>query len=197
LRSFNTDEICKLGWEWGYLAKNEVDGLGYYRLADVAASVEAPLKPDAYLSARDEETVLINLHTIPYVALEQLNQIAFLKCEDDGEITAVPDLIRMGTAAPDTGESPLMTWLQKNIPAFAKAQKTIKARWGKQIVHTNLHIARVKDFALRVQLEQKLKPYECITLDDEYIAFPPKVLSKVTRIIEQAGHVIKKYEGRR
>ena len=90
-----------------------------------------------------------------------------------------------------------MNWLTDNIPAFAKAQKTIKTRWGKQIVHTNLHIARVKDFALRVQIEQKLKPHECITLDDEYIAFSPKVLSKVTRIIEQAGHVVKKYEGRR
>ena len=192
LRSFDAKDLCELGWKWGYLAKNGVEGKSYYRLASTATADEKPLAPATYLSALDKETVRVDLHTIPYAALEQLNKVAYLKIEA-GELTAVPDLIQMGSAPQANLDSPLMTWLTTHIPAFAEAQKTIAARWGKQIVHTNLHIARVKDLALRVKLERELTDQECVILSDEYIAFPPKALSKVKRIVDQLGHVIKNH----
>lgn len=192
--SFDTAAICRLGWEWGYLAKNSVNGQDFYRLATPEDIDSTERKPTDYLSVIDEQTVLINLQTTPYPALEQLNQIAYLEIEDS-ELTAVPHLIRMGATSQNTLNSPLMAWLVRRIPAFAATAKLVKKRWGKQIVHTNLHIARVKDFALRVRIERALKAHELIALSDEYIAFPPKLLPKVKKIVNQAGHIIKKHEG--
>ncbi|MCP4429222.1 MAG: hypothetical protein GY803_32460 [Chloroflexi bacterium] len=193
-RSFDTDAICRLGWEWGYLAKNIAAGQSYYRLADLKEPDSPEYAPADYLSVVDEQTALVNLQTIPYPALEQLNQIAFLAIQE-WKLTAVPDFIRMGAVPQDVLESPLLAWLIRRIPAFAQTHKSVQARWGKQIVHTNLQLARVKDLALRVRLERALKPHELVVLSDEYIAFPPKLLSKVKRIVAQAGHVVKHYEG--
>jgi len=192
--SFDTTAICRLGWEWGYLAKNSIDGQGLYRLVTPEDIDGTERMPAEYLSVIDDQAVLINLQTIPYPALEQLNQIAYLEIRE-WKLTAVPHLIRMGAVSQDTLNSPLMAWLVRRIPAFAETVKTVKKRWGKQIVHTNLHIARVKDFALRVRIERALKTHELVALSDEYIAFPPKLLPKVKKIVNQAGHIIKNHEG--
>jgi hypothetical protein len=192
LHTFDTEKVCALGYKWGYLAKNLDDGRSWYRLAAKETAAEKPPVPADYLSALDEETARVDLRAIPYAALEQLNQIAYLQLKDGG-MTAVPHLIRMGTAPQTILDSPLPAWLKDTIPAFAQAQKTIKSRWGKQIVHTNLHVARVKDLALRVKIEHTLKS-QCVVLSDEYIAFPLKALTKVNRIVAQAGHVVKKVE---
>lgn len=195
LRSFNTEDICNMGWQWGYLAKNLSDGSSYYRLAAPEAPQAASLEePDNYLSVLDDNAVAIDLQKVPYDMLAQLNQMAFLQL-DAGRITAVPHLARMGETAQTLSQSPLLTWLKANSPAFADAWKTVNTRWGKQIIHTNLHVARIKDLALRVKITQTLKPHECLSLSDEYIAFPPKLLPKVKRIVEQAGHVIKNHGG--
>ena len=79
LRSFDPNDLCELGWKWGYLAKNVAEGSSYYRLASMSTADEKPLAPAKYLSALDKETVRVDLHTIPYAALEQLNQVAYLK----------------------------------------------------------------------------------------------------------------------
>ncbi|MCP4357935.1 MAG: hypothetical protein GY796_07970 [Chloroflexi bacterium] len=192
LRTLDTEKICQLGWKWGYLAQNEVNGRTCYRLAGAEPAAAEPPPPADYLSALDEETALLNLRTIPYTVFEQLSQIADLKVTD-GKMTAVPNFIRMGVAPQNILVSPLMGWLSDNIPAFAAMQKTIKSRWGKQIVHSNLLVARVKDLPLRIKIERTLKPTEFIPLSDEYIAFPPKALAKVKRIVAQMGHVVKNY----
>ncbi len=193
-RSFDSDKVCRLGWEWGYLAKNDADGQPVYRLADLEETNRSKETPADYLSVLDEQTAVINLETIPYLALEQLNQIAYLAIQE-GKLTAVADFIRMGAALPNVLESPLMAWLIQHIPVFAQTQKSVRAKWGKQIVHTNLQVAQVKDLALRIRIERALKPYELLVLNDEYIAFPPNLLPKVKKIVTQAGHVIKQYEG--
>ena len=192
--SFDVAAICRLGWEWGYLAGNSAGDQPCYRLAAPEEAGDEPA-PATYLSVLDERTAFVNLQTIPYTALEQLNQIAYLAIQGEG-LTAVSDFIHMGAATQDTLNSPLTAWLVSNIPAFAETRKTIEKRWGKQIVHTNLHIARVKDFALRVKIERALKENELTILSDEYIAFPPKLLPKVQKIVDQAGHVVKNFEGK-
>ncbi len=192
LRTFDTEKICQLGWKWGYLAQNKVDERTYYRLVSTEPATAEPPPPADYLSTLNEETALLNLRAIPYVAFEQLSQIADLKVVN-GKMTATPNFIRMGATPQNILDSPLMEWLSDNIPAFAAMQKTIKSRWGKQIVHSNLLVARVKDLPLRIKIERTLKPTEFIPLSDEYIAFPPQALAKVKRIVAQMGHVVKKY----
>lgn len=189
LYQFDTEALCQLGWQWGYLAQNGVNGRFYYHLATTEPTSEPP-PPAAYLSAADDKTVRINLQMIPYAALEQLNQIVEMQM-DGGELTAVPHFARMGAAPPEMASLPLMSWLRDNVPAFATAQKTIQSRWGQQIVHNNLLIAHVKDLPLRVKIEQTLDSSEFIALSDEYIAFSPQALTKVKRIVTQMGLVIK------
>ncbi len=115
LRSFKTENLCKTGWLWGYLAKTSAAEQSYYRLAGAEVSDGQPPQPAAHLSAPDQQKVEVDLQTIPYLALEQLNQVAFLKM-DEGRITAVPHLMRMGEAPQEILTSPLMVWLQKNNP---------------------------------------------------------------------------------
>lgn len=188
--TLDADEVCHLGWTWGFLARNGIAKQPVYRLAALPSSDDVAVAPPDYLSATSNQMARVNLRTIPPMALEQLSQIADLTVQK-GELTAVSNLISMSTAPASLFNTPLFTWLIKHIPAFAQTYKTIKARQGKQILHTNLHIAQVKDLTLRVRLERALKPHELIVLADEYIAFPPKLLSKVTQIVSQAGHIVK------
>jgi len=68
----------------------------------------------------------------------------------------------------------------------------VEARWGKQIVHTNLLIARITDPALRVQIERAAAiPNSLIVLSDEYIAFPRAMLGVIEKTLARSGHVIK------
>ncbi|MBK8984932.1 MAG: hypothetical protein IPM39_02445 [Chloroflexi bacterium] len=186
-----SEEVCHLGWQWGYLARQGENGRYHYRLADLDPTDETALAPDDYLTVINDHTVRVNLHTIPYLALEQLNQMAHFTLTD--ELYAVPNLVRTGEAL-SLRSAPLVQWLIQHAPAFATTWQTAQKRWGKQIVHSNLMIACVTDLTLRVQLERGLKSDEFIVLADEYVAFPPKAINKVKRIVEQAGHVIKYYE---
>lgn len=186
-----TEDLCHLGWQWGYLARQKGNGRYHYRLADLDPTDESAPAPDAYLTVVNDHTVRVNLHTIPYLALEQLNRIAHFTLTD--ELCAVPNLIRTGEAI-SLRSTPLVQWLVQHTPAFADTWQTAQKRWGKQIIHHNLFIACVTDLTLRVQLERGLKSDEFLVLSDEYVAFPPKAINKVKRIVEQAGHVIKYYE---
>lgn len=186
-----TDDLCRLGWEWGYLAQNEVNGRFHYRLADLDPTPETTPTPDTYLSVSDDHTICVNLRTIPYLALEQLNRIAGFILTD--QLYAAPDFVRTG-AAISLQTTPLVQWLIQNVPAFAHTWQLAQKRWGKQIIHHNLYVACVTDLVLRVQLERGLSSDEFLVLSDEYVAFPPKIINKVKRIVEQAGHVIKYHE---
>lgn len=186
-----SENVCHLGWEWGYLARQESNGRSHYRLADLDPIPEAVPPPDAYLEIVNDQTVRVNLHTIPYLALEQLNQIAYLTLTD--ALYAVPSLVRAGESL-SLQTTPFVEWLIQHVPAFAKTWKTAQKRWGKRIIHHNLLIACITDLTLRIQLERGLKSDEFLVLSDEYVAFAPKAINKVKRIVEQAGHVIKYYE---
>jgi hypothetical protein len=187
----DTDGLCHLGWKWGYLARNEANGRFYYRLADLDPTPETAPSPHTYLTVINDHTVSVNLQTVPYLALEQLNQIAYFTLTD--QLYAAPDLARTG-AAISLRTTPLVQWLIQHVPAFANTWQLAQKRWGKQIIHHNLFIACVTDLALRVQLERGLKSSEFLILSDEYVAFPSKAINKVKRIVEQAGHVIKYHE---
>ena len=96
----------------------------------------------------------------------------------------------MGRATPQERNSPLSLWLAKNIPAFEKALDAVNEKWGKNILHENLLIARVRDLNLRVQLERELGQ-NAIILNKEFIAFPSAFRSSVEKILRKTGFVTK------
>ena len=185
------EKICQAGWQWGCLFKQVAEDQAYYRLPgdDVLAGME--LAPGRYLHLNSAHTLGVNLHLIPYQSLEYLARAANLQVVDR-QLVASPHLAKMGRALASIRSHPLTGWLQENVPAFAEALKTLKQRWGKQIVHQDLLIAKIKDLSLKVAIEKAMTdPSQVIFLPDDFIAFPRSQVGAVEKLVAKAGHVIK------
>ncbi len=189
------EEVCRAGWRWGYLARQEVDGVTYYRRAE--KETEPDTAPQYYLYAPDDRDLIVNLETIPYQALEYLDQISDLRMADASGpcLAASPSLVKMGRSLAAIRKQPLTQWLRENAPAFCQALETVEQRWGKQIVHQDLLVAKVNDLGLKVQLERAFPdPRKVLFLPNGYIAFPRRMLTKVETVVTKAGHVIRLVE---
>lgn len=189
------EDICTTGWRWGYLARQEVDGTIYYRSA--AKRTDEDVEPEDYLQVSDERHLLVNLETIPYQALDYLNRTTELHVADaDGPyLAASPNLTKIGRSLKSIQEQPLTPWLRENAPTFRRALEAAEERWGQQIIHQNLLIARVDDLGLKVQLEEAFQnPRKVLFLPNDYIAFPQDMLREVKKVVTGAGHVIKEVE---
>jgi hypothetical protein len=188
-------QICQAGWKWGCLARQEVDGVTYYRLPEKKA--EAAIEPERYLLATAGQPLVVNLETVPYTNLEHLARISSLEVMDSvqGLLTAVPNLIQMGKALPSVRGHWLAQWLQEQVPTFRQTLKMVEQRWGKQIVHEDLLIARIGDLGLRVQLEKAFPdPKEVVFLPNDYIAFPRALWTAIQKVVTKSGHVIKRVQ---
>ena len=186
------EEVCRAGWRWGYLARQEVDGVTYYRRAE--KKTEPDTAPQYYLYAPNDRYLIVNLETIPYQKLEYLDQISDLRNADVSGpcLAASPNLIKMGRSLRTIQEQPLTQWLREKAPAFRQALETVEQRWGKQIVHQGLIVAKVNDLGLKVQLERAFPdPRKALFLPNDYIAFPRRMLTKVETVVTKAGHVIR------
>lgn len=189
--------ICEAGWRWGYLARQEAAGQLVYRLAS-DRQAEVAVDPAHYLSVANNGAVIIALAAIPYAVLEQVAFIADLQRANTGpDLIASPNLVRLGRLTPAARDHPVLQWLRDHAPAFQQAFTVAKARWGKQIVHTNLMVARITDPGLRVQIERALPASDTlVTLSDEYIAFPVGAFQIIEKMVAKAGYVIKTVQGK-
>lgn len=184
-------EICKKGWQCGCLAKQKTNGNVYYRLAPPLSSKESQVLPDIYLSVTSQGTVKIDLQAIPYEALEYLTRISDLKVQN-GTLTASANLNKFGDAPDHLRRHELSLWLRDNAEEFKQMMALVDERWGKQILHDNLFVARVRDLTLKVRLQQAFPdPKQLITLSNEFVAFPRGLLSEVEKVVKKTGNVIK------
>ncbi len=186
------EKLCQAGWKEGILAKHTVDGENYYRmpLPPEPTNDDETLAPAAYLTPQ-EEGVKADLERIPYPQIEQLNRIMYFDIKD-GNLIAKSDLIKLGWATPDVWEWPITLWLEANVPAFETVLQKVKARWGQQIVHENLYIAKIDDLSLKVQIERAFSdPSTMLSLANDFIAFPKEQLPEIKKIVSKAGYVIK------
>ena len=184
-------EVCEKGWRWACLAKQETAGKVYYRPAQPLSVNESKLQPEAYLTVTDNGLVNIDLHTIPYEALEHLARISYMKMQD-GVLTASANLSKFGNAPDRLRQHELTVWLRDNASEFQQMMALVDERWGKQIVHDNLFVARVRDISLKVRLQQAFPdPKQLIMLSNEFVAFPRGLLSDVEKVVKKTGNVIK------
>lgn len=87
----------------------------------------------------------------------------------------------------------IFEWLKEKSSGFKTAIELAQKRWGKQIIHENLMIARVKDLSLKVQIQKSFAdPKSLVSLPNDYIAFPYDQLPAIQKLVEKSGHVIKK-----
>lgn len=190
-RTLSGKHFCSSGKQVGYLNQLEIGKTSYYRPADITHIGD----PAHYLTPLDKTTVAINLDKLPPVSLVKLNQWMRFARPNKNELTATVSLGKMGTLMLDELQTdPLALWLSNNLPAFKKTISQIKQQWGRQIVHENLLVARVKDLSLRVKLERSFADKDLIRLTDEYLAFPLNLLPQVTKVVTTAGHIVKNYE---
>lgn len=186
------EHICEVGWEWGCLAKVVADGKKYYRLPEDFQEDTTSSSPEHYLKIKPDGTVTLDLMTIPYAALEALALVSILDV-DKSNLRATASLIKIGNALKTFRKNNVFEWLQENSSGFRTAIELAQKRWGKQIIHENLMIARVKDLSLKVQIGKSFAdPKSLVSLPDDYIAFPCDQLPAIQKLVEKSGHVIKK-----
>ncbi len=186
------EQICEAGWEWGCLVKVVVDGKAYYRLPDDPLEDATSSPPEHYLQIEPDGTVAVNLMTIPYTAVEVLASAAILDVHNSN-LRATASLIKIGNALMTVRKKNVFEWLRENSSGFRTAIEMAEKRWGKQIIHEDLMIARVKDLSLKVQIENSFADSQSlVSLPNDYIAFPCDQLLAIQKLVETSGHVIKK-----
>jgi hypothetical protein len=185
-------KLCLAGWEWGCLARHTVNGTAHYRLPALQSEY-ADRRLGAALTI-DGAEIKVDLARIDYADLEILAQVATWKVAAS-QLLATPALVKLGNLTPALRAHPLLQWLQANAPVYAQAVRTVARRWGKQIIHENLLVAKVNDLSLKVAIEKTLADDEhLLWLPNNFIAFPRSLLPAIDRLVKQAGHVIKQVQ---
>jgi hypothetical protein len=186
------EQICNVGWEWGCLGKVVADGKAYYRLPDNPLEDANSSSPKHYLQVEPDGTIILDLMTIPYTTLEVLASVAILDIHNSN-LRATASLIKIGNALTTVQKESVFAWLRENSSGFRTAIEMAEKRWGKQIIHEDLIIARVKDLSLKVQIEKSYAGSQSlVSLPDDHIAFPGDLLPAIQKLVETSGHVIKK-----
>ena len=191
----DSPQLCESGYRWGCLARQQADGVSWYRLAPSTAG--EPVLPCQYLDVTADGTVTVDLETVPLESLEQLVAISDQRPAPSGRpaLLLAPNLIKLGRLAGVLESLPQADWLQKNSTGFRQAFETCGQRNGKTILHENLAVARVSDLALKVAIEKSLGA-RVVSLSDECIAFPYDAFAEVKRVVTKSGHVVKEVGSR-
>ena len=185
-------QICEVGWEWGCLEKVVVDKKAYYRLPEDSLEDTTSSSPEHYLHIEPDGTVVPDLMTIPYTTLEVLASVSILDVHDSN-LRATASLIKIGNALTTVRKKSVFEWLREKSSGFRTSIGMAEKRWGKQIIHEDLMVARVKDLSLKVQIEKSCSGSQSlVSLPDDYIAFPCDLLPAIQKLVETSGHVIKK-----
>ncbi|MCD5416546.1 hypothetical protein LR032_05590 [Candidatus Bipolaricaulota bacterium] len=188
--TFDAEQVCGSGWKWGVLVRYTAEGKRYYRLVDDLQSKSA--SPERYLQIEPDGSVVVDLQAVHYKAVDDLSQIATWQVHDSC-LSAFPHVIKIGNAPTAVRDGTLALWLQENAPAFRTAMEQVTQRWGKQIVHENLLVARVKDLSLKVRIEKVFPDQrQVVFLPNDYIAFPCDLLALIEAVVRKSGHVIKR-----
>ncbi len=185
------DQACLSGWQWGRLLKHEVDHQVYYRLPEAQESAALATSPETYLKIKEDQIWEINLQTIPYQDLEDLNKMLDFQV-NEARLQAKPSPIKLGRCLTSMKEHPLLLWLQTHHAPFREAVETLTGRLGKQIIHQALLVAQIKEPGLRMAIQRTIEdPTQLLLLSDEFIAFPPTQLKTIEKIVTKSGYVIK------
>ena len=189
-------KVCNAGWKQGCLAKQTLAGDTYYALPEDQTDVGTQMNPDGFLKKNNDGNIIVDISTIPCTSLEFLSGISDFRV-DGSQLTASPNSVRIGRIIMDIGHVPLTSWLMKNASAFARVISTIEKRWGKQIVHQNLLVARVRDLSLKVAIQKAFADSgKVVFLPNNFIAFPNDLTKKMEALVNKSGYVVKAIEAK-
>jgi hypothetical protein len=184
------NHICEYAWESGLLKKHTHKNLTYYAVEEDMDDTD--LVPDDFIEILKDQSLLININTIPCKELIHIAKISDFDL-NQSRLTASPNLIQAGQHWQKISNQPIFAWLIENSDSYKQMSQTIEKKRGQCIVHHNLCVARIKDLSLRVKVEKVLSGNIKI-LSDEYIAFPPKFRSDVETVVTKSGYAVKRYQ---
>lgn len=178
------------GWKHGCLEKIISGGKTFYRLIKIDTGL-GNRKPEDFLSITDDAFIEIDLSCIPPDVFEQLCETGKMSIWQ-GMLVLQPDLVKISHASQKIKEAPTFIWLRKHHQAFRKIVRAINKLEGKTVVHNNIMIARIRDLSLKVLVEKKFThTKQVVSLSDEFISFPVKLLSEIQKIVTKSGHAVK------
>ncbi|NIA08839.1 MAG: hypothetical protein GWP10_03510 [Nitrospiraceae bacterium] len=184
-------KICHAGWMWGCLSKNVANDQTCYRMAGDYSETGRDLPFSSYLQPSKEKGLIVDLETIPYRDLESLGRISDFKVIGP-QLTAVPNIVRLGRVFSSVCKEPLVTWLRDKVPSFGDALEKVGARWGRQIIHQDLLVAKVGDLGLKVAIERSFpNPTKLLFLPNGFIAFPRGLLGEIEKLVTKSGFVVR------
>jgi len=181
--------VCEAGWQLGCLAKHAEKGKDYYQLPPIPQPDNS--EPSSYLQVTSDGAIMVNMKTIPYEHLVHIAAFSDLQVAAYS-LKATPNFIRMGNAQEDVWNHSITVWITENAAAYQQVMTKIAARWGQQIVHENLLLARVKDLSLKVQIQKNFTASASIVLlPNDFIAFPRVFFWDIQKFVNKAGYVVK------
>jgi len=189
-------KVCHAGCKQGCLAKQTIAEKTYYALPEDHTDAGAQMDPGRFLKKTNDGTVIVDISTIPYASLEFLAWISNFRVAGS-QLTAFPNSVKIGRIVMNIDQVPLTSWLRKNASAFAGAISIIEQRWGKQVVHQNLLVARVRDLSLKVAIQKAFADSgKVVFLPDNFIAFPNDLTKKMEALVNKSGYVVKAIEAK-
>lgn len=183
-------EICAQGWAKGVLIRRKFKGKPAYRWLLDDPEMNQHSSFDSFLDTASSKFVRVDLQTIPIEALDRISRISFFRTEH-GELKIDPDPVRMGRNLEMIRNDTILSWLVEKSETFRRSFQTLEKRWGKQIVHTDLLIARINHAGLKAALEKSFSNADILFLPDDCIAFPKHMLERVEHIVVRNGFAIK------
>jgi hypothetical protein len=192
-KKIDVDAVCEAGVQCGLIAKRQLDGKTWYRVAPLPPDVT----PAEYLQPLGPRKMArADLTKIPFDALENIVTISDQQLDDDRSTLLLrPNLIKLGRADDELLASPAVHWLIEQTQPFAEAFVELQDRRGKTILHENIAVARVTDLSLKVAIEKELGN-KLVTLKNDFIAFPSGLIDDVRRVVKKSGHVVKEIAGK-
>ncbi|MEA1868379.1 MAG: hypothetical protein U9N19_09835, partial [Thermodesulfobacteriota bacterium] len=184
-------EICHAGWRWGCLSRNTANNQTCYRMVVDYPETGRDLPFTRYLQPGKGQDLIVDLANVPFKDLEALAGISDFEIIGS-QLTAAPDMVRLGRVFNSICQEPLMIWLRDNVPCFGDAIKKVKARWGKLIIHQDLLVAKVKDLSLKVAIEKSFSdPAKLVFLPNDFIVFPRGLLGEIEKLVTKSGFVVR------
>ena len=182
----NTEVICDAGSEWGVLDRHIDNNRKYFRLAE---EIDANNYSD-YLKKNSNGYFIIDLEKIPYKDFDTLLEFSRVSIENQ-KLILRPDFIKIGQAYGKLSLDPLFTWVYDNSTKYNETINRVKERSFKQVVHSDLVVARIRDLSLKVKIEKELfSKNKVISLSKEFIAFPEELTQQIEKIVNKSGHVV-------
>jgi len=183
-------QICQIAWESGLLKQYTHGKKTYYAVEDEMD--DSDLVPDGFIEIARDQSVMINLNTIPFQELVHISKISdfYLK---KARLIAMPNLIKAGQNWTAIENQPVFEWLVENSDLYKQMCLSIEKKRGQCLVHKNLCVAQIKDLSLRVKVEKALSGNYKL-LSEEFIAFPLHKASEVETVVKKSGYAVKLFK---